>query len=724
MGSLLDTIKTNVVSLFGNNDNKPKSSEEVVLGYQPNISPLPPVTQAGDASTTGESVASDVAVDNTGTLGGMATDVSTTTTTATPTAVTPVAPVTPSVPVAPTGNTYSFEGDAATKGASGDVKSQAMYDLAQEALNRGDMRGAEAILRRPLNNQDFFPGPGLQQARTAWGDPLFTGAGQLFPMAVMDARQKAMAEAEAMAMREEALNFEIPKIEVAGLRNNYSQTFVSDAERLVSEAIAKYGNRRNAIRELKRSGEWARFMAEHKATADAINYTGKEAQTYLKNAKEGQLKGETYATPEALAAAQAYLLGLKEWGSGQINNTQLNELAEQFKVWESWDKYEKNSRDRIKPTDISAADLRAQQLANNPTPQDIQAYEAVKMNLPGSTRGMKAWLYNKKISEVLAPQIRAAVIEPFFASNPSAERQFQARYPNKDIEDIKNLVAEQYAMGYGRQVEPGQITQTSKGGFSINVGGDKSEKTGVYQNTVNAIGDITKYVKDNLTKLPIDKILSEAPKYGEAQGSWKPLPNYFGFELPGVWDIANQTTTPSKFNEYIYEVADKIPNKLTMKWLTAKDALQGKFNGDIPENMVPTGSKIKDVSIVYGVKDNNSAGGYKILDKEYVKSRGLPDNAEPLFLQKEELIFDINEAQQQTGDGMMSLEDIGVTPKKAGETRVSRSAYKIYPVTEVSARMYDQQVSTGSKTGSPGGQGSPQVKVSGSIGGDDFSSLD
>lgn len=731
-------IKTGNVSPVGFSSWEPSdssNSESTIRRFEgnPRLTPNQPTNlstllskeQAGDASTTGESVASDVAVDNTGALGGMATDVSTTTTTATPTAVTPVAPVTPAVSVAPTGNTYSFEGDAATKGASGDVKSQAMYDLAQEALNRGDMRGAEAILRRPLNNQDFFPGPGLQQARTAWGDPLFTGAGQLFPMAVMDARQKAMAEAEAMAMREEALNFEIPKIEVAGLRNNYSQTFVSDAERLVSEAIAKYGNRRNAIRELKRSGEWARFMAEHKATADAINYTGKEAQTFLKNAKEGMLKGETYATPEALAAAQAYLLGLKEWGSGQINNSQLNQLAEQFKVWESWDKYEKNSRDRIKPTDITAAEAIAQQAAEKATQEDIVAFsEAVRLGLPGSTRGMKAWLYNKKISEVLAPQIRAAVIEPFFASNPSAERQFQARYPNMDIEAIKNLVAEQYAMGYGRQVEPGQITETSKGGFSINVGGDKSEKTGVYQNTVNAIGDITKYVKDNLTKLPIDKILSEAPKYGEAQGSWKPLPNYFGFELPGVWDIANQTTTPSKFNEYIYEVADKIPNKLTMKWLTAKDALQGKFNGDIPENMVPTGSKIKDVSIVYGVKDTNSAGGYKILDKEYVKSRGLPDNVEPLFLQKEELIFDINEAQQQTGGGMRSLEDRGVTPKKAGETRVSRSAYKIYPVTEVSARMYDQQVSTGSKTGSPGGQGSPQVKVSGSIDGEDFSSLD
>ena len=295
-----------------------------------------------------------------------------------------------------------------------------------------------------------------------------------------------------------------------------------------------------------------------------------------------------------------------------------------------------------------------------------------------------------------------------------------------EIEDIKNLVAKQYAMGYGRQVGVDKIVQTPKGGVKVisGGGGAGADSRGVYQNTVNAIGDITKFIKDNSTKLSADKILNEAPKYGEAKGSWKPLPNYFGFQLPGVWDIANQTTTPSKFNEYIYEVADKVPNKLTMKWLTAKDALQGKFNGDIPENMVPTSSKIKDVSIVYGVKDANSAGGYKILDKEYVTARGLPDNAEPLFLQKEELIFDINESQEQPDGSRRSLKDRGVTPKKAGETRVSRSAYKIYPVTEVSARMYDQQVSTGSKTTSPGGQGSPQIQVSVSTGGEDFSTLE
>lgn len=623
-----------------------------------NLSTLLPKAQAGDSATTGESVASDAAVDSDvvedgkdgkrkvrskpvqvdikpdakNTTTGGATTTATTggaVTTGTKGAVVPVTTTggatggatggggavttggvntvgaggavttggAPAVPVAPTGNTYSFEGDKEAKGTSGDVKSQAMYDLAQEALSRGDMRGAEAILRRPLTNQDYFPGPGLQQARTAWGDPLFTGAGQLFPMAVMDARQKAMAEAEAMAMREEALNFEIPKIEVAGLRSNYSQTFVSDAEKFVADGIAKYGSRRNAIRELKRSGEWAKFMADHKATADAINYTGKEAQTFLKNAQDGQLKGETYASPEALAAAQAYLLGLKEWGSKQINNTQLNELAEQFKVWESWDKYEKNSRDRIKPTDISAADLIAQQAAQKATQEDIVAFnaEAVRLGLPGGEEGMKAWLYNKKISEVLAPQIKAAVIEPFFASNPSAVRQFQARYPNMEIEAIKNLVAEQYAMGYGRQVVVDNITQTPKASNTtyISLPGDKPGEI-YYQDVFTRTGEIvgntqgivetlnkqnaTGQQRIDLAKKSFREMFRKISNKGEVTN------NYMGYEPIKVqtYDIKS---APVPYNEYKkYNPKTRMYEPMTPAdfGFTGKDA-QERFENSRPE---------------------------------------------------------------------------------------------------------------------------------------------
>jgi hypothetical protein len=767
MGSLLDTIKSGFTSLLGGDGataGKPVATEvkesinvyddpsKRVPGVNTDISTLPPVTKAGDASTTGESVDADVAKNNTGALGGVVSDTKVKTgteggivttggavntgaggkvvarggaTTGTKGAVVPVTTtggatggaVTPEIPQAPTGNTYSFEGDAATRGASGDVKSQAMYDLAQEALNRGDMRGAEAILRRPLNNQDFFPGPGLQQSRTAWGDPLFTGAGQLFPMAVMDARQKAMAEAEAMAMREEALNFEIPNIEVAGLRNNYSQTFVSDAEKFVADGIAKYGSRRNAIRELKRSGEWARFMAEHKATADAINYTGKEAQTYLKNAQEGQLKGETYATPESLAAAQAYLLGLNEWNSGQINNTQLNQLAEQFRVWESWDKYEKESRSRIKPTEISIADMLAQQHASNPSPQDIQAYEAVKMELPESSRDMKAWLYNKKISEVLAPQIKAAVIEPFFASNPSAVQQFQSRYPNMEIEDIKNLVAEQYAMGYGRQVETGQITQTTKGGFSINVGGDKSEKTGIYQNIISETGNIKSFINNNIGKLSASQLLRQAYKLGDASESIRDDKDYFGVKIPGIWGLENQTVTPGRFESYYVPDGNNISY---MKSYSAKEALAPDFKGDIPQNMAPTSAKIKDVVLAWGVPDPASAGGYRIIKKEDGEKRGIPDNAEQLALEVIELTFDKNEYEKK--DPAYKNTRFAQS-NKIGEVKVNRTAYRISPATQALGKVYDQQVSTSSGTASPAGKGK-NIQVSGSMGGEDFSTLE
>jgi hypothetical protein len=718
MGSLLDTIKTNVVSLFGNN-NKPKSNEEAVLGYQPNISPLPPVPQAGDASTTGESVASDVAVDNTGTLGGtMATDVSTTTTTPpAPPVVTPTMP--PAQPQAPTGNTYSFEGDKEAKGTSGDVKSQAMYDLAQEALNRGDMRGAEAILRRPLNNQDFFPGPGLQQARTAWGDPLFTGAGQLFPMAVMDARQKAMAEAEAMAMREEALNFEIPKIEVAGLRNRVSQGFVGDAEKFVADGIAKYGSRRNAIREMKRSGEWAKFMSGWKSTADAINYTGKEASDFLTKAQEGMKSGDVYVDPMALKAAQDFTLGINRWSKGEIGNEELNQLRSQFKLWESWDKYEREARSRIKPTDISAAEAMALQASQNPSEEDKAMYnaDATRLNLPGSSRDMKAWLYNKKVSQVLASQYKQAVVDPFFANNPSARQQFQESYPDLPIEEIKDKIAEQYAMGYGRQVETGTATETGKSAFNVNIGGDKSEKTGIYQNIISETGNIKSFINNNIGKLSASQLLRQAYKLGDASESVRDDKDYFGIKIPGIWGLENQTVTPGRFESYYVPDGNNIAY---MKSYSAKEALAPDFKGDIPQNMAPTSAKIKDVVLAWGVPDPASAGGYRIIKKEDGEKRGIPDNAEQLALEVIELTFDkdeyekINPAFKNTRFAQSN---------KIGEVKVNRTAYRISPATQALGKVYDQQVSTSSGTASPAGKGK-NIQVSGSMGGEDFSTLE
>ena len=569
-----------------------------------------------------------------------------------------------------------------------------MYDLAQEALNRGDMRGAEAILRRPLTNQDYFPGPGLQQAKTAWGDPLFTGAGQLFPMAVMDARQKAMAEAEAMAMREEALNFEIPKIEVAGLRSNYSQTFVSDAEKFVADGIAKYGSRRNAIRELKRSGEWAKFMADHKATADAINYTGKEAQTFLKNAQDGQLKGETYASPEALAAAQAYLLGLKEWGSKQINNTQLNELAEQFKVWESWDKYEKNSRDRIKATEISTADLIAQQAAQKATQEDIVAFnaEAVRLGLPGGEEGMKVWLYNNKISEVLAPQIRAAVIDPFFASNPSAVRQFQARYPNMEIEDIKNLVAKQYAMGYGRQVGVDKIVKTPKGGVKVISGGSgKAQDKTFYQS-----------IQERMPKI-IEQVNQVRPE-NEAQAKANAEQIFGGGTADDLifgikafdWPTINQSISSMPYSE-LYE-----PNASDFN--TKQEVFFGKVNpstAGIPSGET-TAKALKVQGVINGFAVKGKNGQYRVYSNKDAVNMPLTADYKPVLIQI------VTDQRYESG---VDVDALDIASFMAKQTKAPKSGifFRFIPFDNSTATTFDKVADKASQ--STGGTEATTIEV-------------
>jgi hypothetical protein len=431
-----------------------------------------------------------------------------------------------------------------------------------------------------------------------------------------------MAEAEAMAMREEALNFEIPKIEVAGLRNKYSQDFVGAMERFATDGISKYGSRRNAIRELKRSGEWAKIMSEWKSTADAINYTGKEASEFLTKAQEGMKSGDVYADPMALKAAQDFTLGINRWSKGEIGNEDLNQLRSQFKLWQSWGKYEKDARSRIKPTDITAAEAIAQQASENPTQEDIAAYNAVKLNLPGSTRDMKAWLYNKKISQVLASQYRQAVVDPFFANNRSAVQQFQESYPDLPIEEIKDKIAEQYAMGYGRQVETGTATETGKGAVSVKIGGGKTSNKTFYQSIQERMPTIIEQVNQA-------KPENEAQAKANAEqifGGGTADDLIFGIKAFD-WPTINQSISSMPYSELYEPNASEFNNKQTVYFDRVNKATGGIPSGET------TAKALKVQGVINGFAVKGKDGQYRVYSNKDAVDMPLTADYKPYLIQ-------------------------------------------------------------------------------------------
>jgi hypothetical protein len=342
----------------------------------------------------------------------------------------------------------------------------------------------------------------------------------------------------------------------------------------------------------------------------------------------------------------------------------------------------------------------AQQLASNPPPQDIQAYEAVKMELPESSRDMKAWLYNNKVSEVLAPQIMSAVIEPFFASNPSAVRQFQARYPGKNLDEIKKLVAEQYAMGYGRQVDVDKITQTSKGSVRVTSGGDKTPNKTFYQSIQERMPEIINQVNQVKSE-------NEAQAKANAEqifGGGTADDLIFGIKAFD-WPTINQSISSMPYSE-LYE-----PNASDFN--TKQEVFFGKVNpstAGIPSGET-TAKALKVQGVINGFAVKGKNGQYRVYSNKDAINTPLTADYKPYLIQV------VTDQRYESGVDVDAL-DIATLMTKQTKAPKSGIFFRFVPFDRSTATTFDKVADKGSQ--STGGTQATTIEVESGSDPEDF----
>lgn len=585
---------------------------------------------------------------------------------------------------------FSFEEDLTAKGkqAGGDVQSQALMEMAQQAIQRGDYGGAEAMLRRPLTNQDFFAGPGMRESRTAWGDPIFTGEGQLFPMAVLDARQKAQAQVRNMAIEEDVLNMTIPTVNVAGLRENYSRDFVADNEAWMREGIKRDGSARNFIRNAKKSGEWAKQMSKWKAIAEAINTTGTAAEAFLKNAREKILTGDVFVSPEAMAAALSFQNGINDFAHGYKSPEQLVELQDMFVIAESWDKYLGENIKNIKAID-RIPDFNELDNAEN----RAKYAEYIKKIPIDKQPGYEDWLVVSKVSEVAKPQVISSLIMPFMRSNPLAMKQFQKMYEGLGEKDIVDKVAQSVSDMFGKQYATNMISRrpTGKGTtFNFGSGGGK-EKQGFWESTVLGNNDITTSLNKNIK----DPNLTTADVIEQSfGGSWRVRPNdpYVRVAVPG--QQYKGTVTPERYNDYVMPTSASGTGAESGQYApigkdkNGKDILE-QF-GITDRNQTPKTAKIVDAEMGYAVRDPRT-NQWNLITQENLRKNGLPPGAKQVVIEAQ-LLYNspIEEIEEGDGEVAEAMEKLG---KGTGKTKRGEAkglkAYRIYEATLENTRHLD-----------------------------------
>jgi hypothetical protein len=574
------------------------------------------------------------------------------------------------------------------------VKSKSIEDLIEIGGSGFDDDVYARKLRRQaampdLKNEDYYPNQPFSESRTAWGDPIFSGAGAQFPMAAYDAQRKARAQAELDEAKSNIMQLKIPEIKTGAYIQRFRGDYTNEIVGAVNEAVKQAGgNRQIAMRNLKQSGKLAEIENKYNGIAKSIDQTADRAKDFLKNAQE---KSTTmYFSPEGVRAATNFMNGAGAYADGLISGEDLNKLEQQFITADKWEKFKQENMGKLKPTDY----IPTPEQLKNYTPEDQKVFEAVKLDLGDKAPDFNTWLYTQKYTEAALPQVMDGIVQPFFDQEKTAAEQLVL--PGENVEDAKLRIARGIAALFGRQYSQGTVTENRKSDTNIivNTGTTPSTETGVYYNTAMNNDKILDYISKNLNADNIDDVLSKASSIADATKSYKPDKDYFGFRIPAKWDAVNADVTPSAFSTYVIPDAN---NPSRLKTLTANDAIGAT---DAPTNLAPTSAKIKDIVYTYGVPDQSAPGGYRLITKADIKKTGvLPPNAEPVIVRHDELRYNMEDSERQgftINYSMPKTGDESKTSKSAKDIR-TKIAYKIFPATAETLRYYDDLASPSRK---------------------------
>ena len=439
------------------------------------------------------------------------------------------------------------------------VKSKSVQDLIEIGGTGFDDEVLARKLRRQaampeLKNEDYYPNEPFTQAQTAWGDPIFSGAGALFPMAAYDAQRRARAQAELDEAKQNVMQIKIPEVKTGAYYNRIKSGFTQQVTDIVNDAVARAGgNYQKAKRILDQEGKLAQAQSEWQGTAKMIDEKADASNEYLKKARENT--GDLYFPFEGVTATTNFLNGMNEFANGRITPAQLLELDKRMVSADKWEKFKQDNMAKLKPTDY----IPTPEQLKNITPEDRASFEAVKLDLGDKAPDFNTWLFTQKYTEAALPQVMEGIVQPFFDQNKTAAEQLVL--PGESLDAAKKRVANGIAALFGRQYSQGTVTQNQKSStnISINTGGTTTEKP--YYERINAKrDDIISGTKDAIDK--INKANQQGQqRVGALQGAFKNMfrgisdqgevtKGYVGFEPVNVKPY-NFKVQPSLLGEYV-----------------------------------------------------------------------------------------------------------------------------------------------------------------------------
>lgn len=469
-------------------------------------------------------------------------------------------------------------------------KSKSIQDLIEIGGTGFDDEVLARKLRRQaampeLKNEDYYPNQPFTQAQTAWGDPIFSGAGALFPMAAYDAQRKARAQAEIDEAKRNVMQIKIPEIKTGAYVQRFRDGYTQEVMALVDEATkATGGNRKKAYQYLTQTGKLDALQNRYEGVARSIDQTADRAKEFLKNAQE---KSTTmYFSPEGVRAATNFMNGMDAFSKGEITPDQLNQLEQQFRTAERWDNYKERNMKLLTADEKIPT---AEQMNAQPSQEDMASYQE-QLKLPNATQDYQTWIFVKKYTDLNKKKVMEGIVLPFFSQNPTAMEQLANE--NETPAQTADRIAESILALRGREIEVGQREKNPSARTNINItsGGTTTEEP--YYETINAKRDeIIGGTKDAIDKINKSNLQGQQ-RAGALQGTFKNMfrgisdqgevtKGYVGFEPVNVKPY-NFEVQPSMLKDYmVFDAKSKTfrnANDTDFRLSEDKDENKSQFN--------------------------------------------------------------------------------------------------------------------------------------------------
>lgn len=549
-----------------------------------------------------------------------------------------------------------------------------------------------------LKNEDYYPNQPFTQAQTAWGDPIFSGAGALFPMAAYDAQIRARAQAEIDEAKRNVMQVKIPEVKTAAYYQKVRSDFTNEIMGATNEAVKRFGgNNQKAMQYLRQSGILAQIENKYNALAMNIDQFADEANAFLKGARENPDK--IYSSLEGVKAANNFLAGMNAFNNGEITAEQLNGLRETFQTAERWSNYKKDALEKYADDEVSPGIM-----GDNLTPEEEAIFQR-QLNLPDGFKDKRHFLVVKKYSEANEGKIKEAIVKPFFNENRTALEQL--RVGNETEDQTIDRVSKELAALRGTKIYEDIISESESKGSNINVygGGAPSKGTGIYHNTAVAKPKIKQYLSDNHRAVKEGKVsakqaLKQAYLIADASGSWQPDNEYMRVRIPGKWATIQQEVTPMPYSQMY------VPDKNNPARFHPYDPKVATGNPNAGSAAQPSHTIIIDTERAWMIPSGN---GYKMVSQKEYEDLGMPEGAESYRIDKVNAYRSEAELTQSGGmkDPQTGTWVIPPGVVKSGTRNLGKIAYQIYPENTESVMDLDARANRAFNAQSFGG-GAPQ----------------